>query len=321
MLKTNYLKYLSRLIISGILVYGLFYYELININLTKKIWDGPYFIISLLFIFLSFIFGTLRWIYAVETLEGKLKKPYFFALNHMIYFFGLFLPGALFLDSLKVILLKRQKPDFDTSNLILISIYDRFIGLFTISLFSFVTFILYYNSLSQYHENLIKILSANAILFLLLVLFLIINIFNLSSHFIKLIPYERAKIFLERFAKASQLLGKRTLLFLFVSSLSQIFGLLAFYFINKVIFNLSLVQISSIVPLGFITLHIPISPNGLGTGHLSFDQLFGLFNIENGGDLFNSYFILYTIFQLTGFVSFLFFKRKKELGDLDIALK
>ena len=107
------------------------------------------------------------------------------------------------------------------------------------------------------------------------------------------------------------LIGKNRLLFIkclgitITSNLSIIFAfyILALPFIDQPFpFQYAL----AFIPLGLITVMIPISPQGLGVGHAMFQELFSYFNIMNGASLFNVYFIFVVCVNLLGVFPYVF---------------
>ena len=71
----------------------------------------------------------------------------------------------------------------------------------------------------------------------------------------------------------------------------------------------SLSKIIAILPVGFIGSALPISPAGLGVGHVLFDNLFKLVQIYNGASLYNLYFIGNILVCLIGLLPYLFVRK------------
>ncbi len=70
--------------------------------------------------------------------------------------------------------------------------------------------------------------------------------------------------------------------------------------------------IATIFPLGLLTIVLPISPSGLGVGHVAFDRLFsaiGLTGGASGATIFNVYLIGQIVPNLFGIVPYLALKR------------
>ena len=67
----------------------------------------------------------------------------------------------------------------------------------------------------------------------------------------------------------------------------------------------------SLIPIGLISIAIPIAPSGMGVGHAVFDTLFGYIGVTNGADLFNIYFILVLTVNLMGAIPYLSNRSRK----------
>ena len=67
----------------------------------------------------------------------------------------------------------------------------------------------------------------------------------------------------------------------------------------------------SLIPLGLITTAIPISPAGIGVGHVAFENLYNLFGLKEGANIFNLFIINQILVYLLGFFPFLFYRRKR----------
>jgi uncharacterized membrane protein YbhN (UPF0104 family) len=64
----------------------------------------------------------------------------------------------------------------------------------------------------------------------------------------------------------------------------------------------------SFIPLGLISIMVPISPMGLGVGHAMFQELFSYFHITNGASLFNLFFLFQIFVNLLGGISYIFYR-------------
>jgi glycosyltransferase 2 family protein len=71
--------------------------------------------------------------------------------------------------------------------------------------------------------------------------------------------------------------------------------------------------IATIYPLGVLTLLVPISPAGLGVGHVAFDRLFAVVGLSGGANIFNVYLVGQIAPALLGVFPYLALKRRGEL--------
>lgn len=74
--------------------------------------------------------------------------------------------------------------------------------------------------------------------------------------------------------------------------------------------SMDFIQALAFIPLGLMTLALPVAPSGLGVGHAIFQKLFEFTGITNGASLFNLYFVLTLSVNLLGVIPYLMSKRK-----------
>lgn len=74
--------------------------------------------------------------------------------------------------------------------------------------------------------------------------------------------------------------------------------------------------VATVFPLGQLSLMLPVSPAGLGVGHIVFEGLFKAIGIEGGATVFNVYVIGLNAPCLLGVFSFLTLKRRGELPNV-----
>ena len=79
--------------------------------------------------------------------------------------------------------------------------------------------------------------------------------------------------------------------------------------------QISWVVAFTFIPIGFITIAIPLAPAGLGIGHAIFDELFNCFGVAGGASFFNIYFIVMVFINLQGFWPYLFSGRRYQPAD------
>ena len=77
--------------------------------------------------------------------------------------------------------------------------------------------------------------------------------------------------------------------------------------------GVSLSALATIYPLGIITVVLPVSPAGIGVGHVAFDRLFALIGLEGGATVFNVFLIGQMAPCLLGVIPYLALKREGTL--------
>jgi hypothetical protein len=64
-------------------------------------------------------------------------------------------------------------------------------------------------------------------------------------------------------------------------------------------------ELAATFPIGMLITTLPLSPGGLGVGHLAFEQLFRLVELTQGANVYNAYFVSQTLLNLTGVLAYL----------------
>jgi glycosyltransferase 2 family protein len=77
--------------------------------------------------------------------------------------------------------------------------------------------------------------------------------------------------------------------------------------------DVSLVSLASVFPLGMLTVVLPISPAGVGVGHVAFDRLFAIVGLSGGATVFNVYLIGQIAPCLVGLIPYLALRRAAAL--------
>jgi glycosyltransferase 2 family protein len=72
-------------------------------------------------------------------------------------------------------------------------------------------------------------------------------------------------------------------------------------------------SVATVFPLGILTMILPISPAGLGVGHVAFDRLFSMIGLPDGATVFNVYVIGQLAPCLLGVFPYLALKRSGKL--------
>ena len=74
-------------------------------------------------------------------------------------------------------------------------------------------------------------------------------------------------------------------------------------------------SVATVYPLGILTMILPISPAGLGVGHVAFDRLFTMIGLHDGATVFNVYLIGLLAPCLLGVFPYLALRRRGELPE------
>jgi len=101
--------------------------------------------------------------------------------------------------------------------------------------------------------------------------------------------------------------------YLLISMFVQSVAIVIFWYVIAPFTNIpfELKHAATIFPIGMISIAIPISPAGLGVGHYVFDQLFSVLGFLNGASLFNIYFVIMIMTNLTGVIPYVLYSGKR----------
>lgn len=72
-------------------------------------------------------------------------------------------------------------------------------------------------------------------------------------------------------------------------------------------------SVATVFPLGLLTVVIPISPAGMGVGHVAFDRLFAAIGLQGGATVFNLFLLGQMVPCLFGVIPYLLLKRSGDL--------
>ncbi len=77
--------------------------------------------------------------------------------------------------------------------------------------------------------------------------------------------------------------------------------------------DVPLSSVATVFPLGILTMILPISPAGLGVGHVAFERLFSMIGLHDGATVFNVYLIGQLAPCLLGVFPYLALRRSGKL--------
>ena len=257
---------------------------------------------------------TFRWRWLLH-LKSKIRFGFFtiLKLTWIGALFSSILPGAVTGDIIKLLYAKDLDPSFEKSYLAATVLLDRIFGLCGLLGILGISTLFNYNELVHKSPELSNLIHFNFFLFAGVLAFLATL----------LLPQKWQKIILDFTAKFPKfhVLAKKTIgqfwhigknknvIFkaLALSTFVQLLQILAFYIVSKPFFDgpLDLAHAFTFIPIGFVTIAIPITPSGLGIGHALFEKLFSMYGISSGASLFNFYFVATTLINLLGLFPYL----------------
>ena len=262
--------------------------------------------------FLGFIlFNSIRWKILLDSINVHLGILQAISITAIGLFFNSFLPGSVSGDGIKAYYVIKRNKQASKGALFFSVLFDRalaFYGLFMIATFSLI-----------YSFSFEEIIEMRAVSFPIFSIFGAISTFLFSTYFISLETLFKFKIFKNQttqkiFTMLYQYQKKPLLIIkvLFFAILTQGLFFLYFSYITRYFndFNVNYNILILIYPLGLLITALPIAPAGIGVGHVAYDTLFTYFNLKDGANVFNLFFIGSLSFNLLGVIPYLLMKKE-----------
>ncbi len=311
------MKTLLKLAFAIVIMAWLFSQGKLDFN---KLWDtlmDPKIACTVIFMLcLQILIGTYRW---KKLLELKSEKPISFLTLIKVQWIGQFfssaLPGAVTGDLIKLTYIKKIDQSITNRYLLFSVLFDRVIGLSALLFIAGMGSLIYYNELITLTPKMHQVIKVNMIFLFLSLGF--ISIFfipkKLSTKIIVLIKIKKVQDLLHQvWAIADKRVDviKAFVVSLFAHALS----ITAFYLINLRFFEgvIEIKDLATIIPLGQVAVAIPISPTGLGVGHVAYENLFRYLGQNNGATLFNNFWFYAMFVNILGVIPYLMLTNKKK---------
>ena len=271
--------------------------------------------------------ATFRWWLLLRAIGVQVKPKQIFILTWIGNFFNTTLPGAVTGDVVKGYYVIKAQQEEGRTRAFMTLLIDRFVGLFGLIVMAFLALVLNLELiLSQ--ERLHSLAWMITVLFGGTVVFYTIALFSFKEGrdpFIRLFQRLPAtKISLKVYSAFKSYQHQKTTLLLTLLLAIGIHTLIALLFFQVAqlmgIEEMDLATQFFLMPIGLITVAIPLAPGGIGIGHAAFESLYQLAGFSGGADIFNLYIIVQLgVFLLGGIPYFLYsskYKIPEEQQDL-----
>jgi uncharacterized membrane protein YbhN (UPF0104 family) len=281
---------------------------------------GYFWLISLCLILLQCLIGVYRYKTLLEIKSSK-TIPYLelTKINWIGFFFSSMLPGAVTGDLVKLVYVKKIDPTLTKTFLVTSALLDRILGLSGLLFLSGFFSLVYFGEVTKISPQISHIILLNLFLFLGTFVFFLILLapIRMQNIFLKFIPKKLSSIFHQVFSLREK--RKEIFICFLLSVTVQFLGILAFWTVTSPFYgvHLPLPYVFTFIPIGMITLAIPISPGGLGVGHAIFANLFSMVNISNGASLFNLFFLCNLSINLLGVIPYLLAGKKPSAKEME----
>lgn len=270
--------------------------------------------------FAGAIVATLRFSVLLGLAGVRVPFAALFRLQMTALFFNVVIPGNIGGDVVKALYVARDEPKEKRTTIVLVAFVERLIGVSALVILGAAVTLA---RPSLWSDPLLRPL-ATAIT--------AIGAATLVGGAVALVVVRKAGSHLKRLtsgpSKISKLLRQLVLSMQLVSAgprrlavalaLSMAFHamLMGFFtLLTEAILqrSISYSAVATVFPLGLLTLMLPISPSGLGVGHIAFKRLFEAIGLSGGATVFNVYLLGQILPCLIGVFWFLSLKRRGEI--------
>jgi len=264
--------------------------------------------------------ATFRWWLLLRAIDIHVEARHTFVLTWIGNFFNTALPGAVTGDFVKGYYVIKAQEEKGRTKAFMTLLIDRFVGLFGLIIMAFLALIFNYEIISS-QESMHFIAWMIIVLFIGTLIFFMIVIFPFKEEhdpfifLFKSLPASSFSIKIYTAFKKYQNQKKTLLLTLLLSLGIHTFITLIFFQIGQLmeIEGMELATQFFLMPIGLITIAIPIAPGGIGVGHAAFESLYQIAGLSGGADVFNIYFIVQLVVFLLGGIPYFIYSSEYKI--------
>ena len=324
----NLLIFFSKLAIACILIAWPIKQGKLDFNLLKEFLHHRSldWLLALSILIAASFVSSYRWKYILD-LKARSKVSYWqtVKINWIGLFFNPLLPGSASGDMVKILYARDMDKNLTPGYLFSSVLIDRIFGLISLIIIMGLASCLSWNKLMAISQEMEQLVWFNMGLFFCacgLICFLLSpkKIQNPIKKVLAIIPWVGIPI--SKLLDHFWFIGKKKSSIPFCILLSipcQSLSIFVFWFLSHpyLASQISPLDLAVIYPLGFIIISIPITPMGLGLGHIVFDKLFDFYNISGGANYFNAYILTHIIKYMLGIFPYLLSRKKLSSRELD----
>jgi uncharacterized protein (TIRG00374 family) len=243
-----------------------------------------------------------------------------FMLQLTAFFFNVVIPGNIGGDLVKAFYVARDQPNERRTTILLLAFVERLLGVSALVLVGMLVAVL--RGPTLWHDALLRPLATVVVGLGAAVLvgggLGLIVVRRVGDKLARLVsgPSRLAKL-LSQVVASMRLLsaGPAALLSALGLSMAAHAASMTFFMLltHSLVGQLSYAAVATVFPLGLLSLLLPLSPAGLGVGHVAFQRLFEAIGLEGGATVFNVYLLGQIAPCLLGVFPFLSLKRRGEL--------
>ncbi len=318
MLKTIFINLIKFGVTAG-LIYWLLSSGKLDLKLIASLADHPIALCTAILVSIfSILLGSYRWKKILQS-RSNAHLPLFgiMRINWIGQFFSSVLPGTVSGDLVKMLYVQKFDSNLSKRFVFASILIDRVMGLSGLILLVGLTSLIFGNQITEKAPAMAPLLEMNYFLSAIVVLgFLCFMFFHgkVREVFVilenKFLPQVWSKI-ISLWDDLTSIKSKM-IQAVFISLLIQFSSVVIFWSLIQpyVGGHMDFIQALAFIPIGLMTLALPIAPGGLGVGHAIFQKLFEFAGITNGASLFNLFFFISLVVNLAGAVPYLLTKVK-----------
>ena len=266
--------------------------------------------------------ATFRWWLLLRAIGVQVNPKQTFILTWIGNFFNTTLPGAVTGDVVKGYYVIKAQHEEGRTRAFMTLLIDRIVGLFGLIVMAFLALVLNLELiLSQ--ERLHSLAWMITVLFGGTVVFYAIAVFPFKEGrdpFIRLFQRLPAKkISLKVYSAFKSYQHQKSTLLLTLLLAIGIHTLIALLFFQVAhLMGLKEMELATqffLMPIGLITVAIPLAPGGIGIGHAAFESLYQLAGFSGGADIFNLFVIVQLGVYLLGGIPYFLYSSKYKIPE------
>ena len=322
-MKKPLLILLKMLVVGAILIY-LIRSGRLNFEKLLLFRDAPEILTIMVGVFILAVvpIATFRWWLLLRAIGVPVEPKQTFVLTWSGNFFNTTLPGAVTGDVVKGYYVIKAQQEEGRTRAFMTLLIDRFVGLFGLIVMAFLALI-FNLELILSQERLHSLAWMIVALFGGTVLFYAIALFPFKKGhdpFLRLFQrLPASKFSIKVYSAFKRFQHKKTTLFLTLLLSIGLHTLIALIFFQVAhllgIKEMELATQFFLMPIGLITVAIPIAPGGIGIGHVAFESLYQLAGHSGGADIFNLFIIVQLGVYLLGGIPYFFYVNEYKIPE------
>jgi glycosyltransferase 2 family protein len=319
MLKTFFVNTI-KILIAAALIYWLISSGKLDFKLLMQLRDHPWAVLlAIILCVINFVLISYRW----ETIlraRSQVTLPIIglVRITWIGQFFSSVLPGSVSGDLVKILYVQKFDSSFSKKFIFASILIDRVMGLGGLILLVGISSLFFGSHILNNAPAMKPLLNMNYILVGIVIFSMLIFFF--FHHWIRFVLSKMQNVALAGIFQKIIILWddlvmikSKILKAIALSLIVQFLGVLVFWSLISpfVGAKMDFVQALAFIPVGLMTLALPIAPSGLGVGHAIFQKLFEFSGIDNGASLFNLYFVITLLVNIMGVIPYLMTNEKK----------